>query len=246
MIPTLVNGWWASTDTNLGPYTITALQPITDKQLYNAYKLKANFESWGVGWTLTAICGAIGNFLHECTLSPARVQQTHVGTPDWPYSIATLADVPNSRMIDFYDHNTLQANNYALGLAQWDGYTSTAPAGQKLVSYAIRNNMDWYNGNLQCMRLRTEYDNDLQFAHHEVFGVTWDWYSYVVNTRSPEQSADIWRDCYERPGGGFPEAEGNARYLFDYFTLYPHMPLPPWLYPSFNKKKVLKNVRKWY
>ena len=63
---------------------------------------------------------------------------------------------------------------------------------------------------------------------HEVFGTTWTWYNYVVNTRTPEESADIWRDCYERPGAGFPEAEGNARALYDYFTLYPTPPVEPW------------------
>ena len=242
MVPQKVFGWWASTDTRIGPYTITPLQPITDMQLYNAYKLKAVFESWGVGWTLSAICGTIGNFLHECTLSPARVEATHVGT-DWPYPITDLSEVPNSRMIDFYDHSNPPSGGYAMGLAQWDGHNNpgTIPYGQKLVSYAIRNNMDWYNGDLQCMRLRAEYDNDLQFEHREVFGVVWDWYSYVVNTRTPEVSADIWRQCYERPGGGFPETEGNARYLYDYFTLHPDPPvkLSPFMYGILTKKKGL-------
>lgn len=247
MQPELINGWWGATDNRIGPYTITNLQPLTDKQLHNAYKLKANFESWGVGWTLSAICGTIGNFIHESTLSTAFIQQ-NANVSHLPNSGASLSDVPNSTMINYYDSYYGQSDGgFAIGLAQWDGYTSTPPAGQKLVSYAERQNMIWYDGNLQCMRLRAEYDNDLQFAHHEVFGTTWTWYNYVVNTRTPEESADIWRDCYERPGGGFPEAEGNARALYDYFTLYPYPPVEPWLLMCFNnkRKEVLKNVRKY-
>ena len=249
MQPELINGWWGATDTRIGPYTITNLQPLTDKQLYNAYKLTAFFESWGVGWTLSAICGTIGNFIHESTLSSAFIQQNaNVGY--LPNSGASLADVPNSTMINYYDSYYGQSGGgFALGLAQWDGHNDpqTIPYGQKLVSYAIRNNMNWYDGNLQCMRLRAEYDNDLQFAHREVFGITWTWYTYVVNTRTPEESADIWRHCYERPASGFPESEGNARALYDYFTLHPTMPMTPErLVAIINKKrKVLKNGRKY-
>lgn len=244
MNPVLYNDWWSSTDQNIGPYNITSSYPIpSNEQLHNAYKLKRFFESWPTPWSLSAICGTIGNFMHETTINPARVQATHVGT-DWPYPIATFEDVPNSRMIDFYG----SGGGYALGLAQWDGKNdaTTVPHGQKLVSYAIRNNMNWYDGNLQCMRLKTEYDNDLQFLHREVFGVVWTWQTYIVNTRTPEQSADIWRDCYERPDAGFPESERNARWWYDYFTLNPYPPFDkPWLlFAMKQRKKAEKNVKR--
>ena len=237
MNPVLYNGWWSSTDQNIGPYNITSGSPIpTNEQLHNAYKLKRFFESWPTPWSLSAICGTIGNFMHETTINPARVQATHVGT-DWPYPIATFEDVPNSRMIDFYG----SGGGYALGFAQWDGENdpTTVPHGQKLVSYAIRQNMNWYDGDLQCKRLRAEYDNDLQFLHREVFGVVWTWQTYIVNTRTPEQSADIWRDCYERPAAGFPESERNARWWYDYFTLNPDPPregLPLWLLAIYKRR----------
>lgn len=248
MNPVLYNGWWSSTDQNIGPYNITSGSPIpSNEQLHNAYKLKAFFESWAEGWTLSAICGTIGNFMHETTINPARVQATHVGTADWPYPIATFEDVPNSRMIDFYDHSTKPRGGYALGLAQWDGHNdpSTVPYGQKLVSYAIRQNMNWYDGNLQCRRLRAEFDNDLQFKHKEVFGTTWTWQRYITNTRTPEVSADIWRECYESPQAGFPETERNARWWYDYFTQNPKppgQPLPIWLL-TLHKRKVFHSVK---
>ena len=32
MQPELINGWWGATDNRIGPFTITNLQPLTDKQ----------------------------------------------------------------------------------------------------------------------------------------------------------------------------------------------------------------------
>ena len=243
MNKTLINGWWMSTDTRLGPYTIQVGQPVTNEQMHNAYKLKAWCDSQG--WSLSATCGMIGNAIHESTLSPAFIQQTNRNR--LPNSAASLSDVPNNVMINFYKEYYNDPNrNYGIGIVQWDGYTPTPPAGQKLVSFCERYGLNWYDGDSQTRRLKAEYDNDLQFQHLEVFGIVWTWYNYVINTRTPEESADIWMNNYESPGGGLSEREGNARWFYDWFTIHPTPPfmIPNWMLFKFKRKKELRNA-KW-
>lgn len=246
MNKTLRNGWWMATDTRLGPYTIIPPgQDISDEQLHNAYKMKAWCESWG--WSLSAICGMLGNAIHESTLNPAFIEATN----RWrlPNDAADLSDVPNSVMINFYDdYYGLSNGGFAIGMLQWDGENTMNPPEQKLVSYAEHNNMIWYDGATQQSRVRYEYDNDLQFLHREVFGITWTWQNYINNNRTPEESADIWMNNYERAAGGLSEREGNARYLYDLFQLHPTPPFDiiSLLCCTANRKKVLKNERKQF
>lgn len=245
MDATYVNGWWLRTDGRLGPYNITPSQPINPHQLHNAYKLKHWCDTQG--WSLSAICGMLGNFIHESTLSPAFIQETN--RDRLPNSASSLSDVPNSVMINFYkEYYSDPERAYGIGLAQWDGYTPTNPPGQKLVSYCMRYGMNWYDGDSQTARLKAEYDNDLQFKHYEVFGVVWTWYNYVINTRTPEESADIWMNNYESPGGGLSYREANARWFYDYFTQHPTPPanFKPIFTILLNKKKVQKRERKFF
>ena len=149
-------------------------------------------------------------------------------------------------MINFYDtYYGLSDNRFGIGMLQWSGYTPTAPAGQKLVSYCMRYNLNWYDGDSQTTRLKAEYDNDLQFLHREVFGVVWTWQNYIINTRTPEESADIWMNNYERAAGGISEREGNARFIYDYFSAHPNPPhekkFPIWL---LYERTMIPNVRK--
>ena len=251
MQPTFINGWWLSTNTRLGPYVILPNQPITDKQLYNAYKWKTYCESQG--WSLSAICGMLGNVIKESTLSPAWIQQNS-NINYLPNQGADLTDVPNSTMINYYDSYYGQSNRgFAIGTMQWDGYTATPPAGQKLVSYAERHGLIWYEGDTQISRIQAEYDNDLQFQHREVFGIIWTWSNYVVNTRTPEESADIWFNNYEMAAGAaeLPYREGNARWFYDYFPSHPTPPappvqqLPPWMFALIGQeRKDKRNVKR--
>ena len=96
-----LNGWFLRTDGMLGngPWTITPSQQPVQEQIWNAYKVKTYLENQG--WTLSPICGTIGNMMHESTLSPALIEETN----RWrlPNSAASLSDVPNSVMQNFYN-----------------------------------------------------------------------------------------------------------------------------------------------
>ena len=212
------NDWYVRTDGRLGPWTVTSSQQPTTEQIHNATKVYNYFAA--LGWSLSAICGMIGNMMHESTLNPAFIQSTH--RSDLPNSAANLSDVPNSVMLSFYGSG---ANG--IGLVQWDGATSTPPAGQKLVSFAERYNMIWYDGDCQVFRIKREQETNIQWTSHSYYGITWTWSNYPTNNRTPEESAHIWRRCYEVAAAGDEEAGANARWFYDYFSGGPTPPTPP-------------------
>jgi len=223
MNATFVNGWWMTTNQG-GTMGTTNTSGITDKQRYNAHKIYNYFNN--LGWSLSAIAGMIGNMQLESWLSPALVENTH--RSQFPNSAANLSDVPNSVALEHYDHNNHSASGYGLGLAQWDGYTPTSPAGHKLVSFAIRYNMNWYDGDTQVFRIRREQETDIQWSPATLGGIYWTWSNYPTNTETPEQSAYIWRVCYEVAAAGTDSTrQANARYWYDYFASGPTPPTPP-------------------
>lgn len=210
MDATLVNDWWMTTNRG-GTMGTTNTSGITSKQEHNATKVYNYFV--GLGWSRSAIAGIIGNMQLESWLSPALVEGTHRSQA--PNSAANLSDVPNSAMINFYDRN---GSGYGLGLVQWDGYTSTAPAGQKLVSFAERYNLTWYDGDTQLYRIQREYETDIQWSPSTINGTRWTWSNFVTNTETPEVSAKIWRVCYEVAAAGTDATrQSNARYWYEYF-----------------------------
>lgn len=212
MTPELINGYWMSTDTHLGTSNTSG---ITDAQKTNATNIYNYFSA--LGWSLSAIAGMIGNMQHESFLSPAYIQATHRGR--LPNSASSLSDVPNSVMLSFYDTNS---RGYGVGLVQWDGYTNTNPAGQKLVSFASRYNLDWYDGETQCFRIKREQETDIQWTANTLYGTRWTWDNYPTNSRTPEESAHIWRICYEVGGDSSDQTrQENARYWYDYFSAGP-------------------------
>lgn len=216
MQATLVNDWWMTTDTG-GSMGTTNTSGITSKQQHNAEKIYNYFSA--LGWTLSAIAGMIGNMQLESWLSPALIQGTHRST--LPNSASNLSDVPNSVMINFYG-----SSGYGIGLVQWDGYTSTAPAGQKLVSFAERYGLDWFDGDTQLFRIKREVETNIQWQNGTVDGIYWTWNTYITTTETPEKAAHAWRVCYEVAASGTDSTrQQNARYWYDYFQDVP--PTPP-------------------
>ena len=233
----LINGWWMSTDTLMGS---TDTSNIGSHMIDNARKFRNYFKA--KGWSDSAIAGMLGNAQVESTLSPALIQATN----RWrlPNSAANLSDVPNSVMINYTDHY-YGGSGYGIGIVQWDGYTSTAPAGQKLVSFAERYGLNWYDGDTQTYRLFREYETNIQWQSSTIEGTVWTWSNYVTNTETPEVSARIWQVCYEvADPGTLLRRQENARYWYDYFIAHPTEfsdPLYLFLVNS-NKRKVIKNV----
>ena len=217
MQATLVNGWWMTTNQG-GTMGTTNTSGITEKQKHNAENVYNYFNA--LGWSLSAIAGMIGNMQLESWLSPALVEGTH--RSDFPNSASDLSDVPNNVALEHYNPNNHRASGYGLGLVQWDGYTSTSPAGHKLVSFAIRYGLTWYDGDTQLYRIQREYETNIQWQPATVNGTRWTWSNYITNTETPETSAKIWRVCYEVADSGTDQTrQENAQYWYDYFSSGP-------------------------
>ena len=245
-----LNGWYLRTDGRIGPWTVTSSQQPTEMQIWNAYKVKTYLEAQG--WSLSAICGTIGNMMHESTLSPALIEQTN----RWrlPNDAADLSDVPNSVMQNFYkEYYGDSSRGYGIGLVQWDGRGITR---QKLVGFCENNGLIWYEGDSQMLRITDEQTRNLQWQSYTLYGIQWTWSNYVINTMTPEQSANIWLRCYE-VSSGQTEREGNARWFYNYFTGHPTPPPTPpgpgpepgffpfWMMCIVNKnRRLFKNVKK--
>lgn len=216
MQPTLINDWYLTTDQHLGT---SDTSNVNSMQQHNAGKVYTYFTA--EGWTLSAIAGMLGNMQVESYLSPAYIENSHRN--NLPNSASDISDVPNSVMLSFYSTNS---SGYGIGLVQWDGYTNTAPSGQKLVSFAERYNLDWFDGDTQLFRILREYETNIQWQNTVIDGVTWTWQRFISNNETPEKSADIWRRCYERGGdSSIARRRQNARYWYTYF--FDNPPTPP-------------------
>lgn len=217
----LINDWYMTTDSG-GQMGTTNTSGITSYQIHNATKVYNYFSA--LGWSLSAIAGMLGNMQLESWLSPALIQGTHRSL--LPNSASSLSDVPNTVMIHFYDSYYGYSNGgFGVGLVQWDGYTSTSPAGQKLVSFAERYNLNWYDGDTQCYRIEREQETNIQWQNGTVDGIAWTWNTYITNTETPEKSAHAWRVCYEVAASGTDSTrQANARYWYEYFSSTPPIP----------------------
>ena len=194
----------------------------TQDQIDNANVIRSFFLN--EGWTLNAICGMLGCMQGESTINPAYIQATHRNR--LPNSASSLSDVPNSVMVNFYKEYYGDSNReYAIGLVQWDGAsTRLGVRGQKLVSYAIDNNIEWYDGWTQMYRIRGEQEYDVQHSTHKFFqrvrvsGTYYDFNNYPYSTSTPEDLAKAWTWGYEINLGGEGFRPANARWFYNYFT----------------------------
>lgn len=203
----LYNGYWISTDTYLS-------QAHRDSNAELVYQYLRR-----LGWTREAIAGILGNMDVESTMNPALIEGRNVHTL-----------INNNTCLNI-------GGSTGVGLVQWTGTTTTAPAGQKLASFAIRYNQNWYDGDLQCFRLEREYDTDIQFNHGTVDGQQWDWQTYVTSTDTPEQLAKVWQLLYENGGSDTVTRQVKARYYYNKVG----QNLPVWLYFIMNRKR--KEIR---
>lgn len=199
----LYNGYWISTDTYLS-------QTHRDSNAELVYQYLHR-----LGWTREAIAGILGNMDVESTMNPALIEGRNYHTL-----------INNNTCLNI-------GGSTGVGLVQWTGTTNTPPAGQKLASFAIRYNQNWYDGDLQCFRLEREYDTDIQFNHGTVDGQQWDWQTYVTSTATPEQLAKVWQLLYENGGSDTATRQAKARYYYE--TVGQNLPV--WLYFIMNRKR---------
>lgn len=216
--PVLYNNFWVYLRYSMGS---THLNP-SDKQKHNAEQIYNGLIAQG--YTLEAACGILGNMQTESGLSPGALD-SHLSS--LPNNGEHLADLTNSVMLGYASQNN---SGYGTGLIQWDSYTTTTPAGNTLVSFAIRYNYEWYDGECQLFRLQREYETDSQYhywyANNHTPAVTWA--EFKNWTGSVSEATDIFRQCRERSSGdptGNQNRRDNAQYWYDYFKDVP--PTPP-------------------
>jgi len=243
--PVLYNDWWVYLRDTMGS---THLNP-NDKQIWNAYKMRAALQAQG--YCDKAIAGVIGNAQVESSLTTGAIQKPSV----LPNNGETLADCTNQNMIDYYTPPA-GTRGYGLGLLQWDGRSSTYQQ-HKLVGWTNANGYLWYDGNGQMARLAFEFANDSTYHFWSLgYGqnLTWAVYKNIETSSSyshytARDCADVWRVCWEVGGDSSIAArKDNAAFWYNYFQEHPTPPfhgLPPWLLYQFNKKKVLKNVKRF-
>lgn len=218
--PVLYNDWWVYLRYSMGS---THLNP-NEKQKHNAEKIY--YGLLAQGYTSESACGILGNMQTESGLSPGALDR-HLSS--LPNNGEHLADLTNTVMLGYASQNN---SGYGTGLIQWDSYTTTPPAGNTLVSFAIRYNYEWYDGDCQLFRLQREYETDSQYhywyANNHSPAVTW---SQFKNwTGSVSEATDIFRQCRERSSGdptGNQNRRDNAQYWYDYFSGGPTPPPPP-------------------
>ena len=216
-----INDFYMATNQRLGAWSVETETP-TPMQQHNANMIKTFFIR--EGWTLEAICGILGNMQGESTINPAFIQATN--RYRLPNSANDLTDVPNDIMKNFFmEYYSDIRKAYAIGLVQWDGYsTSNGERQQKLVAYAIRNNYNWYDGVTQLYRLRGEYQTDDLYHFFRpvtVNGVRYTFENYVTSTASPTDLAKAWQWGYERNTGGLGFRGVNAEWWYTFFTETP-------------------------
>ena len=171
----------------------------------------------------------LGCMQGESTVNPAFIQASRRSR--LPHSASDLQYVPNSVMKNFFrQYYQDTERRYGIGLVQWDGYSDVPLTGggterqQKMVAFAIANNIQWYDGWTQIYRLRSEQEYDASHQQNKFFrtrtvqGVAYNFDNYPYSTATPEILAEAWTKGYEVNEGGVGYRAQNARNYYDYFT----------------------------
>ena len=207
MAAELYDGWYVSADQyEVGPASGTP----TSYQEHNVDLIVSTFRA--LGWTDNAIAGMVGNMMYESCLDPACVYPKS----SFPNGGASLADLDNNYAIGI--------TSSAYGLVQWLGTTTTPPAGNQLVSYAIRHGYQWYSGEIQMQRLTWEYQEPAKFHPQTVDGVYWTFASYASSTASAADLAKVWMVCYEGTYSVLDTRKANAATWYNYISGEPPIP----------------------
>lgn len=224
MQPTLVNDFYLATNRRIGAWSV-GTEPPTMEQQTNANIIRSFFLN--EGWTLNAICGMLGCMQGESTINPAFIEQTN----RWrlPNAAENLSDVPNSVAKNYFNkYYGVDRRGFGMGLVQWDGYTNvqTNPpeSQQKMVCWAIANNIDWYDGWTQMYKIRYEWQYDAANTKKIFFypvrysGITYTFDNFPTATAPPETLAAAWTSGYERNAGGVGFRGTNARWWYNHFV----------------------------
>lgn len=245
--PVLYNNWWVYLRYDIGS---TYLNP-NDMQVHNAYLIRAALKQQG--YTDVSIAGIMGNWQVESGLTPGALD-THLSVlPDNGEHLALLT---NQVMLGYCNYSVPDERGYGTGLAQWDrGVSSAAPQGNVVASFAIRNNMEWYDGNLQMMRLEAEYQADLAnpgYIWKYNWGqLSWQDYKNIPDGDTPIdqawECANIWASCFEVSDAD-PEHRrrrmANAGYWYLWFKEHPIPKTTMILLMANNKPKLYKPQKK--
>lgn len=226
--PVLINDWWVYLRDSMGS---SHLNP-NDYQIHNATKIWNELKAQG--YSDAAAAGILGNMQTESGLSPGAIGG-HLS--QLPNNGQHLSDLPNSVMLEYYNHSKPSQKGYPVGLIQWDSYTNTAPAGCTIVSFAERYNQDWYDGDIQMYRLQREFETDSTYHYWDpsLLSTPMSWAEFKNYNGTPERAADIFRVARERSSGdatGNQNRRDNARFWYEYFTGQPSpdpdpQPTPP-------------------
>lgn len=220
----------------------------SQKQIENAYKFRSALQAQG--YCEKAIAGIIGCGQVESGINPAAIQARFYNA--LPGSPASIADTPNSLMIQYYP-GTAGGQGYGLGWLQWDRYGTYQT--NDLLGWANANGYNWYDGDAQMARLAFEFANDSTYHFWQNnYGDRLTWQAYKdIETTFPTydagEVANVWTSCWERSSqnpSGRQHRRDNAIWWYQYFLDNPEPPtkIKPIFIPLIIKRKKVEKVAK--
>lgn len=243
--PVLYNNYWVyMRDMIHPPWGSVHLNP-SDLQTHNAYRMRAALQLQG--YDDYAIAGIIGNAQVESGITTGAIEKYSI----LPMGGESITECTNAYMLQYYT-KPQGVGGYGLGLLQWDRYSTTYQS-HDLLGWCNANGYIWYDGDGQMARLDFEFQHDAQY-HFWVqnYNMSWADFKQIHTTHptyDPGECANVWASCWELSSlspEGRQQRRDNAQYWFDWFEAHPIEPgtgLPGWLYSSFNRRKIIHNIR---